>query len=385
MNIKKSLIAGVLALGLVNLADAATVYLTGSTAMRSTVYTTLNTAGAVFDATNSISFAGRDGSSASGCNYMTFAGTIGGVATTVKCHWSGSEAGIKDVVTGQLETFLADGVSGYVSTAPTAGELDPTSRAADLAMADNSQAFSRNTSPTLTTGTKVGIITFTWLRNPSTLWSGANNVTDAQLRQALGGFAKLALFTGISTDSSYVYVSGRDNGSGTRVNALGTCGFGIFTSPNQIELDASGNMIDLDGFGTYAGDYGFSSGGTLAGRMGANTATKSDLFNGGTGFTVLTYLSRGDADSTAIPAGAIELSLNGVPQSAANVKEGKHAYWGNAYLYQKNGAGSDAVSVYNKLGNTTTGINNNCDGVKAIKLTDMHATRQGPTVDPVHN
>ena len=382
MNMKKSLMTGALAFGLISLANAATVYVTGSTAMRGTVYSTLIAAGAVFDAAPT--FAGREGSSASGCNYMTFVGTIGSVATTVKCHWSGSEAGVKDVATGQLETFLADSVSGYVAAAPTAGELDPTSRAADLAMADNSQAFSRTTSPVLTTGAKVGIITFTWVRNPSSLWSGANNVTDAQLRQAFGGFAKLALFTGVPTDSTYVYVSGRDDQSGTRVNAFGTCGFGIFTSPNQVELNASGDMIDLDGFGTFAGDYGFTSGGTLAGRMGVNTATKTDQFNGGTGFTVLAYLGRGDAD-TAIAAGAIELTLNGVTQSAANVKEGKHAFWGNEYIYQKNGAGSDAVSVYNKLANTTTGINNYCDGVKAIKLGDMHATRQGPTVDPVHN
>ena len=383
MNIKKSIIAGVLGLGLVSLADAATIYMSGSTAMRSTVYATLNAAGAVFDAAPT--FAGRGGSSASGCNYMAFVGNIGGVSTTVKCHWSGSEAGIKDVATGQLEDYLADTVTGVSVPAPTAGELDPTLRASDLAMADNSQAFSRNTAPTLTTGTKVGIITFTWVRNPSTLWgTNANNVTDQQLRQALGGFAKLSLITGVPTDNTYVYVSGRDDLSGTRVNALGTSGFGIFTTPNQIMLNASGDMTDLSGAGDYAGDYGFTSGGTLAGTLGANTATKAYLFNGGTGFTVLSYLGRADANK-AISLGAVELTLNGVAQSVANVKEGRYNYWGNAWLYQKNSAGFEAVAVYNKLANTTTGINNYCDGSNAIKLSDMHATRQAPTVDPVHN
>jgi len=382
MNLKKSLIAGALSLGLVSFADAATVYMTGSTAMRSTVYATLNAAGAVFDAAPT--FAGRDGSSAGGCNYMTFVGNIGGVSTTVKCHWSGSEGGVKDVATGQLETFLADSTSGYVSTAPVAAELDPTAHAADLGMADNSQAFSRTTTPVLATGAKVGIITFTWVRNPSTLWTGSNNITDQQIRQALGGFAKLSLITGVPTDNSYVYVSGRDNLSGTRVNALGTSGFGIFTTPNQIELNASGDMIDLSGVGDYAGDYGFSSGGTLAGTLGVDTATKADNFNGGTGFSVISYLGRSDANK-AIGLGAIELTLNGVPQSVANVKEGRYNYWGTEYIYQKNSAGSDAVTVYNKLANTATGINNYCDGSNAIKLGDMHATRTGPTVDPVHN
>jgi len=382
MKISKIILAGALGLGILSQTDAATLYMTGSTAMRGTVYAALNAAGAVFD--GAPTFAGRDGSSASGCNYMTFSGNVSGAATTVKCHWSGSEAGIKDVVSGQTESFLADGASGYVAAAPTAGELDPVAHAVDLAMADNSQAYSRSPTPVLTTGSKVGIITFTWVRNPSSLWSGPNNITDQQIRQALGGFARLALFTGVVSDNTYVYVSGRDNGSGTRVNAYGTSGFGIFTAPNQVELNATGDMIDLDGLQTYVGDYGFSSGGTLAGTLGVDTATKADQFNGGTGFTVIAYLGRGDAD-TAIGKGAVELTLNGVTQSAANVKEGKHGYWGNEYIYLKNGASTDAQTVYGKLSNATTGINAYCDGVKAIKLGDMHATRNGPTVDPVHN
>lgn len=383
MNLMKFALTGALAFGLIASANAATVYITGSTAMRATVYSTLNAAGAVFDATPT--FVGRDGSAANGCNYMTFNGTIGGASITVKAHWSGSEAGLKDVVTGQPESFLADSATGYQSAKPTAGELDPTSHAADLAMADNSQAYSRTPAPVVTTSAKVGVIVFTWVRNPSGLWGGtSNNITDAQIRQCFGGFAKLALISGNPSDTSYVYVSGRDAQSGTRVNAFGSSGFGIFTSPNQIELDASGNMIDLSGLGDYAGDYGFSSGGTLAGTLGVNTATKADPFNGGTGFSVISYLSRGDAD-TAITKGAIELTLNGVASNAANIKEGRYGFWGNEYIYRKNGASTDAQTVYNKLSNLSTGINAYCDGVKAIKLQDMHATRNGPTVDPVHN
>lgn len=380
MNISKLLLAGAFSLGIASLSNAGTVYMTGSTAMRSIVYTTLNTPGAVFD--SAPSFAGYDGSSASGCNYMTFVGTIGGVSTTVKCHWSGSEAGIRDAVTGQTETFLDDSLNGtgYNAGAPGA----TVNASADLAMADNNQRFSRTPTPELTTGTNVGIITFTWVRNPSSLWTGANNVTDQQIRQALKGYCHLSLFSGNNADTSYVYVSGRNNGSGTRVNAFGTSGFGIFTSPNQIELDSSGNMQFLASVGDYAGDDGFESGGTLAGTLGVDTATKPDQFNGGTGFTVLSYLGRGDADK-AIGLGAVELTLNGVAATPQNIIEGKYNYWGIEYIYQKNGASVDAQTVYGKLANPTTGINNYCDGVKAIKLSDMHATRTGPTADPVHN
>ena len=380
MNFKKIILAVALSLGMAGLSNAGTVYMTGSTAFRNSVYNTLNAAGAVFD--SAPSFAGYDGSSAGGCNYMTFVGTIGGVAMTVKCHWSGSEAGVKDVVTGQTETFLDDSLNGTGYNAGVPGATINAS--ADLAMADNAQRFSRTPTPELATGSSVGIIPFTWVRNPSSLWTGANNVTDQQIRQAMKGFCHLALFTGNNADTTYVYVSGRNNGSGTRVNAFGTSGFGIFTSPNQIELDASGNMQFLASVGDYAGDDGFESGGTLAGTLGVDTATKSDLFNGGTGFTVLSYLGRGDANK-AISLGAVELTLNGVASTTANIVEGKYNYWGVEYIYQKNGASVDAQSVYGKLANTSTGINANLDGTTGIKLTDMHATRTGPTADPVHN
>jgi hypothetical protein len=236
----------------------------------------------------------------------------------------------------------------------------------------------------LATGSEVGVITFTWVRNKG-LWTGSN-LTDAMIRQALKGFCKRAVFSGNPADSNdYVYVSGRDNQSGTRVNAFGTSGFGIFTIPNQFEMDSTGNMLDLDApNGTYAGDFGFSSGGTLATTMGADTTAKADNWNGGTGFSVIAYLSRGDADK-AITAGAVELTYNGVAQSAANVKEGTYTFWGNEYIYQANGVGAEAQSAYARLANGTTGIVNYCDGVKAIKLTDMHCNRTGPTSDPSHN
>jgi hypothetical protein len=203
------------------------------------------------------------------------------------------------------------------------------------------------------------------------------------IRQALVGFCKRAVFSGnLSDTNDFVYVSGRDNLSGTRVNQFGESGFGIFSSPNQIEMDSSGNMLDLEPpNGTYAGDFGFSSGGTLAGTLGANTTAKPDLFNGGSGYSVIAFLSRGDAN-TAIANGAIELTANGVAQNSANVKEGTYSYWGNEYIYQRNGVSSEAQSVYSRL---VVSIPADVNGLSAIKLSDMHTTRTGPTTDPTHN
>lgn len=379
MKLNKLILASAFTFGVVSLSDAGTIYLTGSTAMRGSIFTTITKPGSVFTAAPVTTT--YEGSSASGANYMVFSGTlVGGSGTTVlKCHWSGSEGGIRDVVTGATELFVDDSI---VDGANHTGSPGTTiSHNVDLAMADNSQAFSRSKSPTLTTGQQVAVITFAWVRNPG-LWTGSN-VTDSMIRQALSGFCKRAVFSANAADiSDYVYVSGRDNQSGTRVNAFGNSGFGIFTIPNQVEMDSSGNMLDLDPpNGVYAGDFGFTSGGTLAGTMGANTTAKSDLFNGGSGYSVIAYLSRGDAN-TAITAGATELTYNGVAQSAANVKEGTFTFWGNEYIYQKNGASSEAQSVYN---NMAASIPNDVNGTTAIKLTDMHCVRTGPTSDPGHN
>src|SRR5690242_20225133 len=99
MKFKEVIVASALSLAFVSLCDAGTLYLTGSTAMRSSIYTTIRTAGSVFTGVPTTTT--YEGSSASGANYMVFSGTlVGGSGTTViKCHWSGSEGGIRDVAT----------------------------------------------------------------------------------------------------------------------------------------------------------------------------------------------------------------------------------------------------------------------------------------------
>jgi hypothetical protein len=380
MKMNKYLLVTALLSTMAGKSNAGNVYMTGSTAMRGVVYNTIKAAGAVFTGVPTTTLFQGGGSSA---NYMAFSGTlVGGSGTTViQCHWSGSEGGIKDVATGTTESFIDPSLLDGTDHGTNVPSLTIT-HAGDLAMADNNQSFSRTKTPVLTTGDEVGVITFKWVRNPG-LWTGTN-VTASQLRQALQGFCPRAVFSGNASDTNdYVYVSGRDNQSGTRVNAYGDSGFGIFTLPNQIEMDSTGTMQDLDGGGTYAGDFGFSSGGTLAGTMGAITTNKSDLWNGKTGYSVIAYLSKGDAD-TAIAAGAVELAYNGIPFNPLAIKEGTYDFWGNEYVYRANAAGTEAQAVYARLIILATGINNYCDGIKAIKLTDMNTVRSGPTSDPSH-
>jgi hypothetical protein len=313
---------------------------------------------------------------------MAFVGTLVGDSspTTIQCAWSGSEGGISDAATAASENFIASSLldgTDHGSATPASFDNAPV----QLAFGDNAQTYSRTATPLIKTNAEIGVITFKWIRNPGN-WTGTN-VTDSQIKQALGGYCKLAVFTGNAADtSSYVYVSGRDSGSGTRVNAFGDSGFGILSSPNQIEINGSGNMIDLDGSGTYAGDFGFSSGGNLATSLNASTTGKDDLWQGttGQGFSVIAYASVGD--SAKDTAGAA-LSYNGVPFSAAAVKEGTYTFWGNEYIFQGNGVttGSEANVAYNRLASQ---VQNQADGTKLIKLSDMHCSRTGPTSDPSH-
>ena len=317
MKINKSILALALGLSTAGLVNAETIYVTGSTAARSAFYAACTTAGQVFTAVPQITTYGKAPASANGATYMIFTGTLnvaGNPVVTISTDWSGSEAGIKDVALNHTEAFAV----------PTAGELGqfnagaPTTTApfpVTLAMADNAQSYSFTASPAVT-GSEVGVIPFEYVRNNGLFTGG--NVTDTQIRAALGGFANLSLFTGGNTANdinTYVYVSGRDNSSGTRANAFGTSGFGIKTTPVQIEVSAGGVMQQVPPLsGIYGGDFGYSSGGTLAGTMGSNTAGSTDNQNGPNavpGFSVIAYLGYSDA-ATAVADGATALTYDGV-------------------------------------------------------------------------
>ncbi len=380
MTTKSIILAGAIGLGCASLASAAQyVYVTGSTAGRNAFYLAISDGSTVFDAAPTIIAQGN--ADPAKATYHTWHGNLGGVDTYVKAHWSGSEGGISDIAGSGTQTFLdATAVSSSSSPGPFV------SSTVDLAAADNDKAYSRNPTAAIT-GTKSCIIPFTWVKQKGSA-AGLVNVTDQSIRQALKGYAVLAQFTGNSADTTFVYVSGRDNQSGTRVNQFGDCGFGIFSSPFMVQINANGSMKDQSSpAGLYLGDYGYSSGGTLATQLGydLSQATSVDVVNG-TGvekFSVIAYLGKSDSD-TAIANGATLLTYNGAAYGDAAVREGQYNAWGNYYVYRRNTSTSQATSVYNKLV-ASTGISGHADGTFTIKLTDMHATRNGPTSDPVHN
>jgi hypothetical protein len=383
MKTKSIVLAGALGLSLVNMASAVNyVYMTGSTAARGQVYNTLIDGTSVFDAVPT--FVGQSSGTASKCQYMNFTGhLIGdpvGVVTTVKCDWSGSEAGIQDLVGGN-ENFLDDSA---VSSSSSPGPF--VSSPVDLAMADNAVSFSHNPHAPVT-GTFVGVIPFKWVKEKGSLADVAN-VTACAARVLLAGGNPAALVTGNSADTTWVYVTGRDNNSGTRVNTFGDTGFGINSTPYQLEVAANGSMIDqVPPTGTYLGNYGYSGGGSVATQMGydLSQATSQDLYTGSLlHFSVIAYLGYSDA-GTAVGNGGTELTYEGVAESTAAVREGQYQFWGNEFLYRKSVVSSQAANVYGYLSPAATGINGHADNLALIDLRTMDSQRNGPTSDCVHN
>jgi len=376
MRLREMFLSGALSLGVMSVCHAGTVYLTGSDVIRSSVETAIRTPGVVYTAVPvTTTYSGTCAQDV----YKVFSGTLvgGGGTTVIKCHWSGSEAGIKDVASGTLETFIDDSIADGANHAG----LPPVtiSHGVDLAMADNEQAISRTRTPPITIDNKVAVIPFVFVRNPG-LWIGpGNDVCDWQVRAALGGFCQRSVFSGNPADvNDYVYVSGRDNLSGPRVNIFCLTHWGVFTVPNQIEMDAFGNMLQVPpGSGIYAGDFGFAKECSLASTMGANTAVQADLWNGATGYSVIAYLTRAGAN-TAIANGAVELTYCCHAETPQNVKTCLYPLWGYEHFFQRNGATAEAQSVYNFL---VAAIPAFLDGTTAIRLADMLATRVGPCAD----
>jgi len=395
MKSKSLLIAGALSLGVITQLQAQTrVHITGSTAFRIAAYDGLV---ASFDASPAVSVAAYNANGAldpHSASFMTFDGNIGGAHYIVKCHWSGSEAGIKDAATGATESFTQDigtgGVTaGTFNTAPPA--TTPTN--VDVAFADNSQAASFTKTPVVGTDHTVGVIPFKWVKNAQNGtpadWLRLTNVTDHQLRVALAGGTKLALLTGNSNDTKFVYVAGRDNQSGTRANTLADTRYGIKTFVDQISITGpNGAPVNND-----LGNAGQSSGGTLAGMMDitgseTNLDTIQTALQGTnvTGWYAIAYLGVPDAN-TAINGGAVELTVNGVPESPANIQEGKYSFWGVEHIVTNPslGAGSPQVAFATSLATRFTGASSPLDGIIGISLSTMNATKASDLADPTHN
>jgi hypothetical protein len=397
--------AVLLALGLVSQAGAdPVVYITGSTAFRSTVMTAIlnNTGtnnGAVFDA-GSVTYVTYGNATATSCNYAVVHGTNNGSPIYLDCAWSGSEAGIASAcnvalqnqdrngntipLAGSPETWL--NVSNVtlnnaaISTNPAASLLESSSHGADLAQSDTSQAvswtpFVANTQTALKDFGVEGIVTFTITRNnqngnsgsgtptgASNEWVNCNNITLPQLNTLFAGGALPANFiSGNTNDSDFtVYLVGRNLGSGTRMNMLGDSAYGAHRAVQQysigygIEETPHQNALIL----TNEGNNGYESGGDVAKALGIlGSCQQADPFNGGTGWFAVGYLGPSDALNAAGNFGGTPtncwMTVDGVPSNNGTIENGQWWYWGHEHLLGKYQISGTPLTMGNMLVNAT--------------------------------
>jgi hypothetical protein len=360
-------------LALVNSSQAdTTLYVTGSTAFRSNTHNAIKH---IFSGTtlkyawiqNAAGNATENNSSAA-----MYQGTVTGIpgTTTIKTHWSGSEAGVQTVAGGFTVTFLPAG-----TTLTAAGnQLDSSTALSDsvvpdVAMADAFQASSNFKAGTskgsppfgtyrnlaghttgLPAGNIVGIVPFKFVASDDAPGSVTN--MSSQIARALFSTGKvpLSMFTGSAADQGvHAFAIGRDIDSGTRLTTFAETGLGALAVVKQYEplkggvrattngTGATGDGVNvamltasdfwpsetIDGITEAVGNGGYSSGGTVALVLANHNAANQFM---------ISYLGASDA-ATATSNGAHELTFNGTAFDPNAIAQGDYTFWGYEHLY----------------------------------------------------
>ena len=376
----KLLLAALLCATCASLANAQTVIrLTGSTAFRANTHTAITH---ILDAGFTYAYSGAN---LPGSTYAIFHGTVAGNSVTIKTSWSGSEGGIKTVSHQDQVLYYANSVAG--TTGGTANVGTPTggnsiNEIPDVAMSDSYQSSSAyfglyrgNTYPTLTESpnSPVGVVVFKFIAAKTGAGgppAGLTNMTS-QLARALFGSGQMALslFTGNHADETFtVFATGRDPDSGTRLICMAEPGLGAQTTVKHYQpQDAANNVITtaggtIDHFAPWPASIvngtpvnvfngGYPSGGQQSFAMGNNTPA---------GTTLVSYMGTNDANTGAIPNGAVEMSYNGVflggnsstdYNTVTLLTEGKYTLWGYEHLYYRSGTAGVVKTVADILAN----------------------------------
>ncbi len=200
---------------------------------------------------------------------------------------------------------------------------------------------------------------------------------NTQQAQALwsSGTASLAQFTGVAADANkLVYATGRNADSGTRLTAFAESGIGVDSTVTQYKPTVfNGEITDLSPYPeqtvngiTYTqSNGGEASGGTLVGYFG-NVSTLG---------LIVSYVSSGEV-LTAVNAGAVQLTYNGVAYSIDAIKEGHYTFWCYEHLMYPSTLVAAKKSVADALATKIETV------TAPIKLMDMRCSRttDGSTV-----
>ena len=251
-------ITGLLALSLTTPAFAdVTVDITGATAFRAAA---LDTIKARYVASGQpFQFAHDQAAGAfNGATRAIFKGTFPGVSgvTTIRTSFNGSVEGIKALVDSPASdpTYYTD-IPGNLVTATAVGggetHTNTVGFAKTAAASQSEIAFSdvsKNSTPYASASLQpasppCGVVVFTMLTNEG---SPITNVTAQQFRAlAAAGYQPLSMFTGNASDTTNVFLTGRNDGSGTRTTYMAETGVGITTAIKQyVTVDSSSTALE---------------------------------------------------------------------------------------------------------------------------------------------
>ena len=451
--------SAILSCALITAAHAdVTVDITGASAFRQA---TLLSIKAAFDASNQAYQYAHDQpeNQFSGATRSIWKGKFGNIPgiTTIRTSFNGSVEGIRALVTNTANPTYYTDIPGNLVTAAainggqthngTVGFAKTTAAAqSEIAFSDVSKSSTPfSASPLKPASAAVGVVVFTMLTNEG---STISNVTSQQFRALLTqGYQPLSLFTGNDSDTSLVFATGRNDGSGTRTAYLSETGYGITQLVNQYTvIRSSGNELkaiqlvpvggvnspltgDLAAYNSSTGNYtgagvggaitqsainastvwgqnlagngGYSSGSALRSDMGLTgasvyvfNAVGGDSFNAPIRADLVTWLSLSDA-ATAISNGAIVCSYNGIKldnfattgtmsaTDKAKVTNGLYTAWSYQQMYYRNDI-TDADTIAVYNG-IKSRIGTNL-GTAGISIGDMLTGREvdGGVVAPVN-
>ncbi|MBV9462629.1 MAG: hypothetical protein JO317_00230, partial [Verrucomicrobiae bacterium] len=365
--LSKVLMAVALAFAFSATAHAQTVIrITGSTAFRKATHQAI---GNILNPGYTFGYQGTDVNKAS---QAIFNGTtkVGGLPVIIKTSWAGSVGGVQTVVQNlTVSTWLSNSIVLSSSGTPNlnSGPYD-SPVTADVTMSDSFQGSTAYNAPVLVDKI-VGVVPFVWVRNsgsPATL----SNMTPL-LMQTLyaAGQAPLSQFTGLNADESVVVTAlGRDEDSGTRLDAFAEPGFGIFAAPFQYQPQISGTpgpsgtvtganpwpINTVNGTTYPVGHSGYASGGTLASAMNTPGSLAA------TGGWFIAYL--GVNDAAGVTNGAT-MTYNGVAYSPTAVEEGQYSFWSYEHLMYRSSYSGTGKTAADQLAKQIHDVDATASGI----------------------
>ena len=442
----KNLILGAMFAGFAASASAQTtdITITGATAFRTA------TLQAIYDAYDSVgnlgtdffvchSSSGNTTSALTGSNQAVFKGTFPGITGTtyIRTAFNGSTEGLNAIAGNNNPAFLTQAAVNSATSSILGGVTTPTETIRPkFSFSDVYQSTSPVDNVVLEPvgSSAVGIVTFCMIANEGAP-SDLTNVTIQQARALwTNGIQPLSLFTGDPTDTSYVFATGRNDGSGTRAAYLTEWSFGVANLVNQYIATSTGatgtitkiTAVPADGLGTgnfttsgvanastlwgntNVGNGGYSSSSSLRTLMGLTSANVT-VYDGESQTPVIenqpiqliTWLSSADS-LVAATAGAKILSYNGVlvtPITSVGsylssgfneadfkkIATGAYSPWSYQHLYYHGTLSANEQSWYNAMKTTwiPSGLQTTSNGVRLGDVTVSRPDDGFPIVAPL--